>query len=141
MCSAGGSGTTCRSAPPPPPPDGNGPGNCRDPHASTIECQRQSLGEDLALAGTPLALHYESDRQRGRQATLTIPLSDASFPSAATGGISMQVSVAGRLFNQSFGAQTYQSTTFTWDGKDAYGRLLQGSQRVNVQLGNVYAGA
>ena len=51
-----GAGPPHPSAPPGAPlpfkPDGNGPGGCSQPHSSTIECQRQSLGEDLAIAGT-----------------------------------------------------------------------------------------
>ncbi len=136
--------TTCNSPPPPPPPDPNGPGDCRDPNASTIECQRMSLGEDLPIAGTPYSLHYESDRQRGRQPTLNIPLSGATLPTPVS-SISLQVSLAGRLFTQSFpvtqpNPQPNQSTTFTWDGKDGYGRLLEGSQPVTVQVSEVYTG-
>ena len=139
-CLAGGGNvTTCNSPPPPPPPDGNGPGSCSQPNSSTIECQRQSLGEDLSVAGTPYTLHYESDRQRGRQATLTIPVSGPALKSTVT-GISMQVSLAGRVFTQSFAAQANQSTVFTWDGEDAYGRLLQGAQPITVELTDVYPG-
>src|ERR1019366_4956751 len=83
----------------------------------------------------------QASRERAPRRAPALAWLDPLPPPSTKSGISMQVSVAGRLFNQSFGAQTYQSTTFTWDGKDAYGRLLQGSQRVNVQLGNVYAGA
>lgn len=107
--------------------------------ASTIECQRQSLGEDLAIAGTPYALHYESDRQRGRLPALKIPLTGASLVGPVS-NITMQVNVAGRTFVQTFPAQPSQTTTFGWDGRDGYGRFLQGGQPVAVQVGDTYPG-
>jgi len=52
--------------------------------------------------------------------------------------IELVVTVAGRQFNQIFTATPNQSSTFEWDGKDAYGRTLQGSQAVNIRIGYVY---
>jgi RHS repeat-associated protein len=46
--------------------------------------------------------------------------------------------VAGTHFTKSFPATTNQSYTFAWDGLDAYGRLLQGSQPVSIRVGYVY---
>jgi RHS repeat-associated protein len=123
----------------PPAGPGSGPGGCQTTMMSTIECQRQSLGEDLPLAGTPYALHYESDRQRGRKASLLIPLSADTLPGPVS-SITMEVTVAGRVFDQTFPPQTNQTTTFTWDGMDAFGRLLQGDQPIRVQIGDTYQG-
>ena len=50
------------------------------------------------------------------------------------------MAVAGRTFTQSFPAQTNQTTTFTWDGLDAYGRPVQGKQTTNIDIGYVYDG-
>jgi RHS repeat-associated protein len=141
-CSAGGGAdsNTCSSPPPPPVPDPNGPGDCSDPNASTIECQRMSLGEDVRIAGTPFSLHYESDRQRGRKPFLNIPLSGPIVATPVT-GINLQVSVAGHVYSQNFGAGANQITTFSsWDGTDAYGRLLQGAQPITVSVSDVYSG-
>ncbi|HLK38987.1 MAG TPA: hypothetical protein VKU41_19635, partial [Polyangiaceae bacterium] len=120
---------------PPPPPDGN----CNhDQPGSVIHCQRQALGEDLSVAGTPYALHYESDRQIGRQPTpLPITVSGASLPGPVK-SIELKVDVAGNHFEQQFPALPNQSTVFTWNGQDAYGRLVQGSQPVTVTLSNIY---
>ncbi len=116
----------------------HGPGGC-DTSGSTIRCQRQSLGQDQPIAGTPYSLHYESDRQLGHVASLAIPLSGPAFVGAVE-RIDLNVQVAGRQFAQSFPAQANQTTTFTaWDGTDAYGRLLQGAQPVTVLVGNTYA--
>jgi hypothetical protein len=48
------------AGPPPGPPPGPGPGPCKQ-HGSIIGCQRESLGQELPIAGTPYSLHYESD--------------------------------------------------------------------------------
>jgi RHS repeat-associated protein len=39
---------------------------------------------------------------------------------------------------QSFPAASNQTTTFTWDRQDAYGRTLQGAQPITVRIGYVY---
>ena len=52
--------------------------------------------------------------------------------------IDLIVSVVGRQVMQSFSAAINQRTTFTWDGRDAYERLVQGQQPVSVRIGYVY---
>jgi hypothetical protein len=129
---------TCTYAPPPG-PDPNGPGDCDQPNASTIRCQRQSLGEDIAIAGTPFSLHYESDRQRGHKAQLEIPITSATSPAGLL-GVDIRVSVAGTRFMQSFDATPNRTFPYTWDGTDAYGRRVQGAQPVSIELDNRFAG-
>jgi len=106
---------------------------------SIIGCQDQVLGEAVEIAGTPFSLHYQSDRVPGRKEayTLKIPLSGTSVPANLT-GINLEVFVAGRSILYSFPAAPNQSQTFTWDGKDAYGRILQGNQPVDVRIGYAY---
>jgi RHS repeat-associated protein len=130
-------GASPPQGPGPIPGGGDGPGPCKDPNASTIACQRQSLGEDLPVTGTPYALHYESDRQIGRAAQLNIPLSGATLPGAPV-SINMNVRVGGRSFPQTFPAQPNLVANFEWDGRDAYGRLLQGGQPITITIGNEY---
>ena len=117
--------------PNPPPPQGEDPLDepCEE-SGSVIGCENQTLGESVAVSGTPLRLHYRSDRTPGRKATYTldIPLSGATVP-ATLKAIDLIVSVAGRQFMQSFSAAINQRYTFTWDGRDAYGRLCRGSSR------------
>jgi RHS repeat-associated protein len=124
--------STCDSPPPPPPPP-DGPGDCKREHASTISCQQQSLGEDLALPGTPYSLHYESGRQRGYVAELNVPLANGTATS-----VDVSASLAGRVFLTQ--GATGSTATVTWDGRDGYGRLLQGSQPVSVLLSYHYPG-
>jgi RHS repeat-associated protein len=107
---------------------------------SVVECQNQILGEALGVAGTPFGLHYQSDRVPGRQAAnqVEIPLSGGQLPPGVR-GIQLEVRVAGQLVRQSFPALANQATTFTWDGKDVYGRPLQGSQPIVARIGYTYA--
>jgi hypothetical protein len=121
----------------PPPPIKPAPpkkSDCTDKQAgSIIECQNQILGEALDVTGTPFSLHYQSDRVPGRKAdnTVEIPLSGTTVSQELT-HIDLQVLVAGQKFVQSFPAAPNQRTTFTWDGKDAYHRTVQGEQPVTV---------
>ncbi|MFN8511499.1 MAG: hypothetical protein U0841_02680 [Chloroflexia bacterium] len=52
----------------------------------------------------------------------------------------LEIAVAGQRFTQSFAPSANLHYTFTWDGRDAYGRLLQGVQPVTVRVGYVYTG-
>jgi RHS repeat-associated protein len=124
---------------PPQDGDGTGPGPCEQP-GSIIDCQDQTLRERLPLAGTPFSLFYASNRQRGRSATLQIPLSGSTIPSSLM-SIELEVRVAGQVFTNSFSPpQPNQSTVFQWDGTDCYGRLVQGVQPVIVRIGYTYNG-
>ncbi|HMZ17008.1 MAG TPA: RHS repeat-associated core domain-containing protein [Blastocatellia bacterium] len=113
----------------------------KDPCGSVIGCQGQTLSETVNLVGSRFTLNYSSDRVPGRQAeyTISIPLSGATVP-ASLQRIDLEVSVAGQIFRQSFSPTANQTTTFTWDGKDAYGRTVQGNQQATVTVGFVYNG-
>ncbi len=106
---------------------------------SKIECQNQVLGEEVRITGTPFTLHYRSDRVPARTAesTIRIALTGASIPSNVR-RIDLEVMVAGRRFNYSFPPLASQTYTFTWDGKDAFGRLVHGTQQAIVRLGYAY---
>jgi RHS repeat-associated protein len=106
---------------------------------SIIECQNQVLGERISIPGTSFTLNYRSSRVPGHKAayTLNIPLSGATVP-ADLKRIDLVIDVAGRRFSQSFSASSNQSYTFRWDGKDAYGRTMQGKQPLTARIGYVY---
>ncbi|MGK5095116.1 RHS repeat-associated core domain-containing protein [Deltaproteobacteria bacterium TL4] len=111
----------------------------KKPCNSIIDCQNQTLGEVLKIPGSPFSLNYQSARVPGRKVgqVLTIPLSGTEiFPDLKS--IELEVSVAGRQFKQTFPAEPDQSYTFEWDGKDVYGRVLQGRQKLRVRIGYVY---
>ena len=109
---------------------------------STIGCESQTLGESIPLVGTDFSLNYRSDRVPGRLSshTLNIPLSGVIIPPSLK-RIEASVHVAGRSVDLgNFPAQANQTTTFTWDGQNAYGELLQGIQPATVNIGYVYDG-
>jgi RHS repeat-associated protein len=85
----------------------------------------------LPVAGTPFTLNYSSDRTTTFNNILVIPLTGASVP-ADLAEVDLRVTVAGREFTQAFSPGPDLSYTFVWDGKDAYGRQVQGAQPVNV---------
>lgn len=109
---------------------------------SIIECENQVLGERLPVAGTPYTLNYRSDRAPGRLAarSLDIPLTGAAVP-ASLERVELEVSVAGRTFAYSLPARPHLAYRFAWDGKDAYGRTLQGAQAVKIRIGFTYPGS
>ena len=115
--------------------------SCQQGGSSIIECQNQILREALPVVGTRFGLHYQSERVPGRRVanTLEIPLSGDKVPASLL-RIRVEIRIAGRFFEQGFSAAPNQQTTFTWDGKDAYGRTLQGAQPVTVRIGYAYRG-
>jgi RHS repeat-associated protein len=112
--------------------------NCK-PH-SIIQVERQSLGEDLPIAGTPFALHYQSDRQAGYRGDQSLNLSltgDTLPPNIQT--VELDIQVAGIHFTKSFPNPTpNMHYTFSWNGRDGYGRLVQGLQPITVLTGYGY---
>jgi RHS repeat-associated protein len=119
--------------PPPPPP------SCQNnTGGSIIGCERQTLGEDVPIAGTPFSLHYQSDRVPGRTAerSLLLGLTTKGVPSGVQ-GTQLEVLVAGQKLAQDFPTNT-ASASVSWDGNDAYGRQVVGSTRVTVRIGYTY---
>ena len=130
------------SAPNAEPPKGDNSPDSKDSDNCTgcsIEAQSQTLGEEIPITGTPFKLHYRSNRVPGRTSanTLTIPLSGATVPSNLK-DIVLKIDLAGRTFERRFPAQPDKSQTFTWDGKDAYGRTVKGIQTAKIRVGYTY---
>ena len=103
--------------------------------ASVIGCEGQTLGEALPIAGTSWWLHYQSDRTPGRRDayTLKVLLTRAAVP-ASLRAIRVEVTIAGRLFQETFAPAPNLTYSMVWDGKDAYGRLLRGQQTAAVTV-------
>lgn len=137
---------------------------------STIECENQVLGESVDLVGTSDSLNYSSGRVPDHNAdrTIRVPLSGATVPASLV-RIELEVDVAGQQLRYEVGRDhpclyqdysigtslmtvsgqvsvtdasdlTNQSYTFTWDGKDAYSRAVQGRWPVSVRVGYTYCG-
>ncbi len=126
---------------------GNGGGDSNSDNSSS-ECEGcilgmedQRLSEELNVTGTKYFLRYDSTRSRSNVSNYTarIPLSGASLPGPLK-RIELSLSIAGQTQFSTFPAQTNQITSFTWSGKDAYGRDVQGQQELLIDIGNVYDG-
>jgi RHS repeat-associated protein len=106
---------------------------------SIIECQRQVLGQRIGIAGTPFTLNYRSSRTEGRLTgrTLDIRLSGASVPDSLR-RIELKIDIAGRDIRSVYLPAANLKHTFTWDGRDAYGREVQGRQQATVEVAYVY---
>ena len=103
---------------------------------SIIYCENQTLGEVLPVTGTPFSLHYQSDRVPGytAESSIDLQLSEATLPTNANlETLELSVSIAGQRFGASFPATPNRHFTYAWDGRDAYGRPVQGSQRISVE--------
>ncbi len=106
---------------------------------SIVEMENQILGEAIALPGIEPSLHYSSDRMEGYidDREIKISLSNNFIPTSLK-RILLKISVAGRMVYKEFNPQTNLEYQFSWDGKDAYGRRVLGSQKATVEVGYVY---
>jgi RHS repeat-associated protein len=122
---------------------------------SIIGCEGQTLGEDIGLAGTPLTLHYQSDRTLGYgpEREIEIPaqtrvdtsllttarrLKPNEFPSHAM-SISYVLQVAGKTIGETRSPTGIVSgTTLRWDGRDVYGRVVNGAAKAKLSIGFEY---
>ncbi|MBN1422700.1 MAG: PKD domain-containing protein [Planctomycetes bacterium] len=106
---------------------------------SIIEGQNQVLGTSVAIAGTPFTLNYRSLRTPGRKSayTVSIRLGGASVPGSLL-GIDLHIYVAGQHIHEEFPPNPNLAYTFTWDGKDAYGREVQGEALITIRVGYRY---
>ncbi|HBF12360.1 MAG TPA: hypothetical protein DDW49_03060, partial [Deltaproteobacteria bacterium] len=109
---------------------------------SIIECENQVLGEEFPITGTPYSLHYQSDRVPGRSSSnsITFPIRGETIP-ANLKRIDVRIEIAGQVTWQRFPAnqtQANQTSSFTWNGRDAYNRPVQGKQRAIIRTGYVY---
>lgn len=125
---------------------GNQPGTSSSPQStpvtcpgSVIECENEALGETAPIHGAPLTLHYKSDRVPGRLAATRIEL-------ALTGNtmppgllrVELDVRFGGQRVTQTYVPAPNLKQAIQWDGRDAYGRLVQGGVEVEASVGYVY---
>ena len=87
-----------------------------------------------------LTINYRSSRTEGyaRNYTLDIQLTKETWP-ASLREIRVFIYIAGQSFEEVFtDLSANMRHSFTWDGKDAYGREVYGSQPVTVLLAYMY---
>jgi RHS repeat-associated protein len=113
--------------------------NCEDTRAgSIIGCYSRGLGENVPIPGTPYSLHYESIKSQGpAPARSSFKVNLGASPSVSFSRL--RVYLFGRKFETTFTYnQLADGYTFEFDGKDAAGREVFGSQEAQVELCNVY---
>nr|AYM54114.1 hypothetical protein [Chondromyces catenulatus] len=116
--------------------------DCGQQGGSIIGVENQALGERIAIVGTPYTLRYTSLRNPGYQVgtrSVTIPITDAS-PDPELQRVELDISVAGQKLRKIFEPAPNQAFDYHWDGKDAYGRPVQGTQTLTVRISNIYKG-
>jgi RHS repeat-associated protein len=114
-----------------------------NPHkecGSVIGCEDQSLGESLPVAGTSFQLNYQSTRAPGYKNlyAIDVRVSDATALPPTLLGMRAAVTVGGRLYQQTFAPAPNINWSVPWDGLDAYGRRMQGSQQAHVKVSYDY---
>lgn len=122
---------------PPPGPAPNYPPIDNPSHecGSTIGVENQTLGESVAVTGTPWRLHYQSARTPGRKDGYTIEVraTGGSVP-ASLRRIRIQVAIAGHLYTAELAPAPNLTHRVIWNGKDSYGRQLVGTYPASVQV-------
>jgi hypothetical protein len=108
-------------------PDTKNP-DCKQ-SGSVIGCEPQTLGEGVAISGTPFSLHYQSERTPGYQVrrSLKVNLTESDVPPGVK-RVRLAISVAGQQLEQTFAPVPNQRIAYTWNGRDAFGRAVQGRQ-------------
>ena len=100
---------------------------------STVECENGTLGEQIPIVGTPFTLDYNSGRAARTQYDLTVSLTDAA-PHAELLSVGLTIEIAGRRFDWTYAPAPNLKHEFTWDGKDVYGREVQGSAGAEITV-------
>ena len=115
-------------------------GNASTVCGSIVECENRVLGEQVPIVGTPYTLNYRSFRASGDLAmrSLRIPVTGETVPEGV-GKIIVDVDVAGSHRRRVFTSPAPGLIdTMTWDGRDVYGRLVEGAVNARVSIGYVY---
>ncbi|HWL43191.1 MAG TPA: RHS repeat-associated core domain-containing protein [Ilumatobacter sp.] len=121
-----------------PPPDGAP----TDEGYGRIVLETRDLIEEIPLAGTGMSLVHVSARQPGRKTTLTVPVIAGEVPGELLEA-RVDVTIAGRRLRQVFTADQLAAglmAEIVWDGTDAFGRRVVGSQVAQVDVTYLYPG-
>ena len=112
---------------------------------SIIECENQVLGQRIPVAGTPFTLESRSRQTAGDKRPTSLSLAVAPLSPGAQAilkEVVVKTRVAGQELKQRYDATSYPRNNprfdFSWDGRDVYGRGVQGAQKAQVTLGYVY---
>ncbi len=139
---------------PAPLPGDNVPPDCSmgQEKGSIIGCPTQTLGETVPLNGTPFVLSYRTSRVSGYKAILGVPIKPTHTPLKILVGAKVRVSIAGQTVEHTFRGRVFgipytrnffevdipDADYFPWDGRDQFGRLIQGSIEAEVEVSLAY---
>ncbi|HEY2092950.1 MAG TPA: RHS repeat-associated core domain-containing protein [Thermoanaerobaculia bacterium] len=107
------------------------------PKASVIETENQRVRESIPIQGTPYSLEYNSGRAGLSRYQVTVHATGASVPSSLK-SVTLTFSIAGRTVSPPVAIAPNQDVILTWDGRDGYGRPVQGSRVANISLTYTY---
>jgi RHS repeat-associated protein len=101
----------------------------------------QALWQSIPVTGTPYSLEYLSNRSMAYGAGYQheFPLTPSVLP-AGLKRVSGKLEIAGRTFSASYDAAPLNKFVVAWDGKDGFGRLLQGPQPAQLTISYTYDG-
>ena len=104
--------------------------------------EKQAVAQDVSISGTPFSLHYQTDRTARFKSgfEIKVPLIGSTIPRGLKEVFSY-VSIAGQEFDQAFDVQKNQQHVVDWDGKDAFGRMMQGRQIAHVSIAYLFPGS
>jgi RHS repeat-associated protein len=105
--------------------------------AAVVQLENKILTRDIPITGSPVRLHFTSDRQLGRvlSRAVTIPLTDTTLPSGLS-RIVVKIGVAGQSYGTTITTGITPSMTypFAWDGKNASGNVVTGVQTLSATV-------
>jgi RHS repeat-associated protein len=110
-------------------------------NGSIIECGSQILGEEIPLVGTPYSLHYTSNRAYGRvdNRTIEVDLTKSSIPPSLR-RIEVDTTILGQKLHATYVPAKNLKAKIVWDGRDGFGRLVNGSAIADIKVSWVYPG-
>jgi RHS repeat-associated protein len=105
----------------------------------TLNPAKQTVCDKEPIAGTPFSLVYQSDRATGNTAAnrVVIPLTGATIPASMT-RVDLELGYAGKVEKLTFAPAPNLTYDFAWDGRDAFGRELQGLTSLSIRVGYAY---
>src|SRR5690606_23281311 len=106
---------------------------------SIIECATQVHGESVPVAGTGLTLNQRRMRGvDGPSYRLKAKLSNDDDGPESLLKMRTYAEVAGQRLEAEYDPDEWLTHEFVWDGKDVYGRQVQGAMPIEVCVSYVY---
>jgi RHS repeat-associated protein len=103
--------------------------------------ETQAVAKTIGVIGTPYSLQYQSDRTTAYRAAyeLEIPLLPEEVPENLV-GVYTYVAIAGKEATFWDPPEPGLTRVIDWDGRDSFGRVLQGPQTARIWIAYGYPG-